>query len=146
MIAGIDVGMTGAIGLLHENGAAYVYDMPVINKEVNAAVLADIFREFRPDHAYIESVNSFGMGKQSAFNFGAGFGAIKAVLATLEIPYSLVSPAKWKKSFNLSRDKNESRAIATRLFPTLAFEFARKRDDGRAEALLIAKWGVMNNE
>ena len=71
-----------------------------------------------------------------------GVGAIKGVLATLEIPFTPVSPSKWKKHFNLGKDKNESRAAATRLFPTLAFEFARKRDDGRAEAILIATWGA----
>ena len=142
MIAGIDVGLKGAIGLLHGDGATYVYDMPVFSKEVNAAALADIFREFTPDHVFIEAVNSFGMGRQSAFNFGQGVGAIKGVLATLEIPFTPVSPSKWKKHFNLGKDKNESRAAATRLFPTLAFEFARKRDDGRAEAILIATWGA----
>ena len=141
MIAGIDVGLKGAIGLLYENGTAYVYDMPVFSKEVNAAALADIFREFPPGHVYLEAVNSFGMGRQSAFNFGQGCGVIKGVLATLRIPFSQVSPSKWKKHFNLSKDKNESRAAATRLFPSLASEFARKKDDGRAEAILIAKWG-----
>ena len=126
--------MKGAIGLLYEDGTAYVYDMPVFSKEVNAAALAEIFREFTPDHVYIEAVNSFGMGR--------GVGVIKAVLATLGIPYSLVSPSKWKTSFNLSKDKDESRAAATRLFPSLASQFARKKDDGRAEAILIAKWGT----
>ena len=29
MIAGIDPGMKGAIGLLYDDGTAYVYDMPV---------------------------------------------------------------------------------------------------------------------
>ena len=141
MIAGIDVGLKGAIGLLYENGTAYVYDMPVFSKEVNAAALATMFREFPPDHVYMEAVNSFGMGRQSAFNFGQGCGAIRGVLATLEIPFTPVSPSKWKKSFNLGKDKDESRAVATRLFPSLASQFVRKKDDGRAEAILIAKWG-----
>ena len=141
MIAGIDVGLKGAIGLLYENGTAYVYDMPVFSKEVNAAALATMFREFPPDHVYMEAVNSFGMGRQSAFNFGQGCGAIRGVLATLEIPFTPVSPSKWKKSFNLGKDKDESRAVATRLFPSLAPQFVRKKDDGRAEAILIAKWG-----
>jgi crossover junction endodeoxyribonuclease RuvC len=142
MIAGIDPGMKGAVGMLYDDGTAYVYDMPTFAKEVNAAALADLFREFTPDHVYIEAVNSFGMGRQSAFNFGQGVGVIKAVLATLGIPYSLVSPSKWKTTFNLSKDKDESRAAATRLFPSLASQFVRKKDDGRAEALLIAKWGA----
>ena len=144
MIAGIDPGIKGAVGLLYEDGTAYVYDMPVFSKEVNAAALADIFREFRPDHVYIEAVNSFGMGRQSAFNFGQGVGVIKAVLATLGIPFTPVSPSKWKKHFNLGKDKSESRAVATRLFPSLASEFVRKKDDGRAESILIAKWGASN--
>ena len=127
MIAGIDVGLKGAIGLLHENGASYVYDMPTFSKEVNAAALADIFREFTPNHVYIEAVNSFGMGRQSAFNFGQGVGAIKGVLATLEIPFTPVSPSKWKKHFNLGKDKNESRAVAARLFPTLALNLRGKK-------------------
>ena len=141
MIAGIDVGLKGAIGLLYEDGTAYVYDMPALAKEVNAAALAGIFREFPPDHVYLEAVNSFGMGRQSAFNFGQGCGAIKGVLATMEIPFTPVSPSKWKKHFGIGRDKSKSRAVATRLFPALASEFTRKKDDGRAEAILIAKWG-----
>jgi crossover junction endodeoxyribonuclease RuvC len=141
MITGIDVGLTGAISFLYEDGTAYVYDMPVFSKEVNAASLASMFREFPPDHVYMEAVNSFGMGRQSAFNFGQGCGVIKGVLATLGIPFTPVSPSKWKKSFNLGKNKDESRAVATRLFPALASEFVRKKDDGRAEAILIAKWG-----
>jgi|TARA_R110000787_G_scaffold250820_1_gene356388 crossover junction endodeoxyribonuclease RuvC len=142
VIAGIDVGAKGAIGLIYADGTAYVYDMPVFSKEINAAAVAEIFREFRPDHVYIEAVNSFGMGRTSAFNFGQGVGAIKGVLAALAIPFTPVAPTKWKKSFSLGRDKDESRAVATRLFPTLAAQFTRKKDDGRAEALLIAKWGT----
>lgn len=145
MIAGIDPGMGGAVALLYDDNTAYIYDMPTFSKEINAAALADIFREFTPAHVYLEAVNSFGMGRQSAFHFGQGVGAIKAVLATLEIPFSTVSPSRWKTSFNLSKNKSDSRAAATRLFPSLASQFVRKKDDGRAEALLIAKWGI-NNE
>ena len=141
MIAGIDVGLKGAIGLLYPDGTAFVYDMPVFGKEVNVAALADVFREFQPNHVYIEFVNSFGMGRQSAFNFGQGVGSIKGTLGVLGVPWSPISSTKWKKRFNLGRDKDESRAVATRLFPKLASQFTRKKDDGRAEALLIAKFG-----
>jgi crossover junction endodeoxyribonuclease RuvC len=89
----------------------------------------------------LEQVNSFGMGRTSAYNFGQGVGVIKGVLATMNISYTLVTPQKWKKYFDLSRDKDESRLYAARLWPTSADKFKRKRDDGRAEALLIAKYG-----
>ena len=42
MIAGIDVGIKGAIGLLYPVGKSYVYDMPAFAKEVNGAALAGI--------------------------------------------------------------------------------------------------------
>ena len=35
-------------------------------------------------------------------------------------------------------DKNASIVLASRLFPSASL--ARKKDDGRAEALLIAEW------
>ena len=141
MICGIDPGKTGAIALLYDGGSAYVEDMPVLGKEINGASVASTFEAFPPEHVFLEAVNSFGMGRQSAFNFGQGVGVIKGVLATLRIPYTLISPAKWKKFYGLSRDKDASRLLATRLFPASAEHFERKKDDGRAEALLIAKYG-----
>ena len=127
MIAGIDVGMTGAIGMIYDEGGGFVYDMPVFKKEVNAHALASLFREFPPAHVWIEQVNAFGMGRTSAFNFGQGVGVIKGVLATLAIPHSLVTPTKWKKHYGLGRDKDQSRALASRLYPQIASEFARKK-------------------
>ena len=146
MIAAIDPGKTGAIAMLYPvdypvDGRLFIEDMPVFDKELNGAAIAAIFTEFTPDHIYLESVNSHLMGRQSAFNFGQGFGVIKGVLATLAIPFTLVTPAKWKGHYNLGRDKNAAREAATRLFPHNADQFERKKDDGRAEAALIALWG-----
>ena len=140
-IAAIDPGKTGAIALLYPCGFLDVHDMPIIDKEINARAIADLFDEFTPAHIYIESVNSHGMGRQSAFNFGQGVGVLKGVMAALEIPWTPVSPAKWKKHFNLNRDKAASRATATRLFPKFSHYFKRAKDHGRAEAALIALWG-----
>jgi crossover junction endodeoxyribonuclease RuvC len=140
MIAAIDPGKTGAIALMYDDGTVYVEDMPVFAKEINGAAIADMFRELPPTHVYTESLNAFGMGRQSAFNFGLGFGTIIGVLATLQIPYTKVSPAKWKRELGLSKDKDEARAMATRLYPANADKFKRKKDDGRAEAVLIAHW------
>ena len=146
IIAAIDPGKTGAIALLYPDMSLYIYDMPIFGKEVAGNGLASIFKEFPPTHTYIESVNSFGMGRQSAFNFGQGMGVVKGVLSTLEIPYTLVTPAKWKQHFNLGRDKDASRAAATRLFPQMSDKFERKKDDGRAEATLIALWAKQLGE
>tara|TARA_Y100000310_G_scaffold231980_1_gene234703 strand:+ start:2623 stop:3090 length:468 start_codon:yes stop_codon:yes gene_type:complete len=149
MILAIDPGMRGALAMLYEDGGLFVEDMPIIGKEVNARAIADLLIEFPPDHAWIEKVNAFGMGRQSAFNFGQGVGACKGVIASLAIPYTEVVPPVWKKHFRLNRDKDAARAAATRLFPDHGRLFTRKKDDGRAEAALIALYarqiGGMSN-
>jgi len=144
LIAAVDPGKTGAIALLYSDLSLYIEDIPVFGKEVSAAGIAAIFKEFPPTHVYIESVNSFGMGRQSAFNFGQGLGVIKGVLGALTTPYSSVTPSKWKSHYNLGRDKDAARAAATRLFPQNANQFTRKKDDGRAEAALLALWAHEN--
>jgi len=141
MICGIDPGAKGAISLLYNDSTAFVYDMPMLGKEVNASEVAALFQEFEPQHIWLEQVNSFGMGRTSAYNFGQGMGILKGVIATLKISYTLVTPQKWKKHFGLSKEKEHSRLLATRLYPSMADQFARKKDDGRAEAILIAKYG-----
>jgi len=143
MIIGIDPGKTGAIAMLYQAGhpkwgKLYIEDMPVLGKEINGAAFADILEEFPPIIIYIEAVNSRLMGRQSAFNFGQGIGVLKGVIAAKRISYCQVSPAKWKSHFKLPADKDAARAKATQLFPANADLFKRKKDDGRAEAALIA--------
>jgi len=147
MIAAIDPGLKGAIALLYGDSTLYVYDMPVLDKEVNGAAIYSLFTEFLPRHIYIESQNSFLMGRTSAFNFGQQMGVLKGVMAAMQIPHTGVTPAVWKKHYGLSRDKDASRSAAIRLFPDHAEDFQLKKHDGRAEAALIALWaqekGVM---
>ena len=76
LIAAIDPGKTGAIALLYSDLSLYIEDMPIFGKEVSGTGLAATFKEFTPTHIYIESVNRFGMGRQSAFTFGQGLGVI----------------------------------------------------------------------
>ena len=140
MICGIDPGAKGAIALL-DGTFAEIHDMPMLGKEVNGTEVANIFVEFKPDHIFLEQVNSFGMGRTSAYNFGQGVGVLKGVFQSLLIPYTLVPPQRWQKHFGKSKDKDHSRLLATRLYPDLASQFVRVKDDGRAEALLIARYG-----
>jgi len=54
-----------------------------------------------------------------------------------------VEPARWKGAMmdGMGREKYAARFRAALLFPAVAKLFARKQDDGRAEALLIAEYG-----
>jgi crossover junction endodeoxyribonuclease RuvC len=84
------------------------------------------------------------MGATSAFNFGMGFGMWIGICAALQLPYELVHPATWKLKLlaGMARGKDASRVKAMQLFPQTAKDLARKKDHGRADALLLAVYGV----
>ena len=74
-----------------------------------------------------------------------GCGLIRGVLAGAGVPIISVTPAKWKKHFSLNNDAEKSRALAIRRFPGMD-TLARKKDHGRAEALLIALWKLETDD
>ena len=80
----------------------------------------------------------------SVFRFGEGYGMLQACIAANKHPTHFVTPAKWKGHFGLNRDKGVSRSKAMERFPEYAQLFSRVKDDGRAEAALIALYGAEN--
>lgn len=145
--AGIDPGVTGAIGLVYGDGSfAAVADMPTLvqttgRRLVDAGALAHILREQGPTFVLVERVGPRpGEAASGAFSFGHTYGAILAVLATLGIAHDVVQPAVWKRKAGIppGADKVASITTAKRLLPAAAPHLARVKDDGRAEALLLA--------
>ena len=50
-------------------------------------------------------------------------------------------PASWKRRFGLTgQDKDAARLLAIQRFPAAALQLQRKKDNGRADALLIGLW------
>ena len=47
-------------------------------------------------------------GITSAFQFGVGFGPVLGVLQALHLPTAFVTPAVWKASYGLTREKHVS--------------------------------------
>jgi len=148
---GIDPGLTGAIALLRNGEFAEVFDMPTSGRgvggkqDINHPELARILREMPPCSAYVEHVWGFNKGnvKQSSasgFHLGKTVGALHMGLACYGMPLELVTPQKWKKSLGLiGTDKDAARTRAIQLFPNAPL--SRKKDIGRADALLIALHG-----
>ena len=64
------------------------------------------------------------------------------ILAALEIPHQQVHPATWKAVVmaGCTKDKDASRVKAMQLYPKTAKDLTRKKDHGRADALLMAVW------
>jgi len=143
-ILGVDPGLTGALAFYfagHDRISAE--DMPVVAGDIDAATLAARLAQMKPDLAIVECVGAMpGQGVSSTFKFGCGYGIVRGVIAASGIPMRLVSPAKWKRSYGLDADKEKSRAIALRLWPSRTDLFSRKKDHGRAEAALIARYGA----
>jgi hypothetical protein len=85
-------------------------------------------------------------GASSGFKYGRVTGALEAVLTISAIAITMVEPSKWKKHFHLQgADKEGARGLAIRQFPAEHRFFARKKDHGRAEATLIALYGVQTS-
>ena len=142
-IMGVDPGVSGAVAFYfpaHPKRIA-VYDMPSIGKEVNCPMLTEIIHQYAPEVAYVEAVHAMPkQGVSSSFNFGMSYGMARGVISACGVPTKLITPTKWKKEFNLTSDKDQSRRLAILFWPE-AGKFDRKKDDGRAEAALIALYG-----
>lgn len=144
-IMGIDPGVSGAIAFYRTDLPHLVRadDAPVVNNRIDAASLADLIRLMTPDLAVIELVGAMpGQGVSSMFKFGQAYGTAIGVCASLAIPVEFVSPGKWKRYFGLNADKEMARERALRLWPANASQFKRKKDHGRAEAALLARYGA----
>lgn len=145
---GIDPGFSGAIGIIGDNGEYTAVDMPVIGegaqKTVDGLALDMLMRLTSPRLIVIEQVSARpGQGVTTMFRFGAAYGAALAIALAQNCPVELVVPAKWKRKYGLiGSGKEASRALAIRKYPAARDSLKRKKDDGRAEALLLADYGL----
>lgn len=138
-LVGIDPGLSGAAALLDEEKLVDVLDFASADGRLLAGVIADWLDDRRPQHVVVEGVGSRpGQGVSSTFKFGRAFGTVEGIVAALRLPSSLLAPAHWKRVVGVTKDKASARALACRLWPEHRAWFERVRDDGRAEAALIA--------
>lgn len=160
IIIGIDPGLDGAIALLHPDTLALerILDIPTIGagkqRIVNIALLyASLMAalpEGEPVTCWLEYAAARPIQSVSAtFKQGRVYGILEAITVCMGWPLHVVTPGKWKQHFGLARRewsnaerKAASRAHATRMFPSHADLFVRVKDDGRAEAALIALYGA----
>lgn len=156
-VIGIDPGINGAIAIFRDGVLHRLIDMPTLEidsgktkkRHISAAGLATILNVFISDadcHVVTERVTARpGQGVTSMFNFGRSAGIIEGVVAALLIPNTYVTPQAWTKAVGRAAGKDASRMRAMELFPTRAELFKRAKDDGRADAALIAYWYLTKN-
>jgi hypothetical protein len=150
-VIGIDCGLSGAIAHLEDGKLIAVHDMPTMvietnkkaKRQVSAHMLAEIIGKIQPDIAYVEKPASRpGQSVVAMFGFGRSLGVVEGVLAALNISVTYVAPATWTRAMGKPQGKDASRHRAMELYPDHQHLFKRVMDDGRAEAALIATWGI----
>ena len=159
-VIGIDPGKTGAVArFTPSTGKLLVLDMPTVlisrakgeKKFLDHDTLARLMKGLVGDAAhetegFIEQVASRpGQGVVSVFDFGVSYGAARQLLAGATLWNTTpVPPQVWKRALGLppGADKALSRQLASTLFPSHTALFKRVKDDGRAEASLIAYYGA----
>ena len=147
-LLGIDPGAGGALAWVSPDGGLIaVVDMPIIEvrgkKRVCAASLAALLTGRPVARVVIEGVGGMpGQGVGSTFAFGYAAGLCEGVATGAGLPVEIVRASVWKRRAGLSADKGVARQMASRLWPAASGEFKRVRDDGRAEAALMAHWAA----
>lgn len=162
---GIDPGNAGAFAWVTADGQLIaVEDMPTIEvrgkqqisapgvaalmlkRPLAAVIIEDVVamprRKKDPTNPQSEDVVS--MGAVSMINYGRGCGKLEGAAAALGLSVSIFAPQSWKARAKVPSDKDECRARASRLWPGMASWFKRKKDNGRADAALMAYWAATN--
>lgn len=166
-ILGIDPGLGGGWAVVTGSGRLFSCGcLPLTadpskpdRKIIDTRMLSQLIAMSEPTIAVVEAVSS--RPRQSgAFTFGMGVGMVLGTLTVCGVPYRQVSPAAWKATYGLRASalpetdetpggkrayrqmKEEARRVASSLYPDWEDAFAKVKDDGVAEAVLIALHGL----
>ena len=156
-VLGIDPGASGALAFLTISGGLPVeletVDLPTLKIGKRTSLDAySLAREIDARAHHGSELIACAMleqggvrpqnGRVGAATFWLGLGVIRGVLAANFIPIEIVAASTWKRSLRLVGDKDASRSRASSIFPRWADQWSRAKDEGRAEAALIALYGA----
>lgn len=152
-ILGLDPGKNGAITFIDPiEHVFWVWDMPIKKVgqsekrwELDYLHFSDILDRYDPIFGAVEDVWSMtGDGNVGAFSFGAVFGSVMGILHYYGCQVTRVRPQLWKANMRVTADKSTSIQRAIELVPEAAQILDRKKDDGRAESILIAMYSAFD--
>lgn len=152
IVIGIDPGFSGGIAILTSKHLT-VHPMPLLQKSIlfpsdkrhiDLVATSTLISHIAPHtvFAVIEEVSAApNQGVVSTFRFGEGYGSLLGILAANRIQTHKVRPGVWKSALSLSSNKQLSLDLATKLWPDLSPTWKLKKNDGLAEAALLAHYG-----
>ena len=151
-VCGIDPGTNGAIAVLDSKNPDSVALLD-LNKNSIYETTEWLHNE-KVDTIWLENVHSlYGMSAKSNFGFGRNFGIAFAIakLAVSDGPVQQVTPKVWQKYIGVTAKgkaiKKQVAEIANILYP-VANLYGKRGGllDGRADALMIAHYGLNKEE
>lgn len=147
---GIDPGLDGAAVALRDDGVVIsIFDTPTLligkggKRDYDLRTMRAWLGAFTPEtcDVAIEHQQAFpGQGVTSMFSLGRGYGIWLGLLAGMGLPYSPISPVRWRKVMldGMPKGKDTGRLRAMQLFPNADLKL--KKHHGRADALLLAEY------
>jgi len=147
---GVDPGATGALAIINEEAKAIqIVDWDEPSELWGNLIKLPYWKDVKL--VVLELVHAMPkQGVSSSFKFGVNYGQWQMALAALEVPYVLITPQRWRKVLDSSvpakPEKEDLRQFALRRWPEASGLLTRKGDHGRAEALIMALWGLRNEK
>lgn len=151
---GIDPGLRGGIAVIDaETKSVKAWPMP-IDPDTEGIDILELHRRLVgiPHESTIVTVEKAQaapkQGVVSMFNYGVGFGIVRAIATLTHECVYMVRPTIWKKALGLSGQPGKESAIllVEQLYPevNLVLPRCRKPHDGMADAICIAHYGLQN--
>ena len=143
----------GPLALVPRGGGLAGWDMPTVLVERNGKEKGELdldclvtsIRDAGATECWFEKIGAMpGQGVSSMFAFGRAVGQVEAAIAACGIPISYVTPQSWKRALTVPTGKDAARLRASQLMPAYATEWRLAKHDGRAEAALIALYGLLH--
>jgi hypothetical protein len=138
------------MGLLVDGKATDVADLPLGFYGVDGREVEEMLLAWRTDEVFVELTHAMPKnGSKAAYSQGDSNGAIRTAVQIYGVPLTWVRSVDWQRNAGLLGSgytdverKHRSRMRAIELFPEMLPQLRRVKDHNRAEALLIARYGV----
>ena len=160
IVVSADLGLDGAIAVLHSNGYAEAWQMPKAGEDYDRRAILDTIEPLATQGAVGVMERVWGspqMGAAAAFRFGQGYELWKCAFTFFGMPFTEVVPANWKRAHALPKRKTtveRKRDAISKCrdeFPNVNIArvqhqpysgkaLERIYSDGKADALLIGLW------
>ncbi len=147
----IDPGANGGLAFWGDTNLLGVHSIPQMivrsGKKNHSLVDVDrlrcILRGNTVTEVWMEKVGPT-TGASASYYFGRGVGTLEGIFGERCIPITYVSPGTWQHAVGIGvANKDTSLALAAKLYPAFETEFVFRKDDGKAEAVLIGHYAKL---